>query len=69
MRRVIAPYPLPSPVVSLALRMLETDVLEKQKQLLLELRNNKQILLDALAPLGFIREIFPGAANFVLIRR
>ena len=67
LRRVIAPYPLPSPVVSLALRMLERDVLKKQKHLLHELRDSKQMLLDKLAPLSFIREIFPGEANFVLI--
>ena len=67
LRRVIAPYPLPSPVVSLALRMLERDVLEQQKHLLLELRDNKQVLLDKLAPLSFIRDVFPGEANFVLI--
>ncbi len=66
--RVIAPYPLPSPVVSLALRMLEPDVLEKQKRLLRELGDNKKILLDRLGRQGFIREIFPGEANFVLIR-
>jgi histidinol-phosphate aminotransferase len=68
LRRVIAPYPLPSPVVSLALRMLERDVLEKQKHLLHELRNCKRVLLDRLSPLGFIREVLPGEANFVLIR-
>ena len=68
LRRVIAPYPLPSPVVSLAVRMLESDVLENQKLLLHELKNTKQILLDKLAHLRFIREIFPGEANFVLIR-
>ena len=68
LRRVIAPYPLPSPVVSLAMRMLEPGVLEKQKHLLHELRNNKQVLLDKLASLNFIREIFPGEANFVLIQ-
>ena len=68
LRRVIAPYPLPSPVVSLAVRMLERDVLENQKLLLQELKNTKQILLDQLAHLRFIREIFPGEANFVLIR-
>jgi histidinol-phosphate aminotransferase len=68
LRRVIAPYPLPSPVVSLALRMLERDVLEKQKHLLHELRNCKRVLLDRLSPLSFIREVLPGEANFVLIR-
>jgi histidinol-phosphate aminotransferase len=68
LQRVVAPYPLPSPVVSLALRMLEDDVLEKQKHLLQELKINKQLLLDKLAQLSFIRELFPGEANFVLIR-
>jgi histidinol-phosphate aminotransferase len=68
LRRVIAPYPLPSPVVSLALSLLESGVLEKQQQLLHELRANKQILLDRLARFDFIREVIPGEANFVLIR-
>jgi len=68
LRRVIAPYPLPSPVVELALRMLEDDVLEKQAALLLELKSNKQSLLHELNRLTRIREIIPGEANFVLIR-
>jgi histidinol-phosphate aminotransferase len=68
LRRVIAPYPLPSPVVGLALRMLEDDVLEKQHALLTELKSNKQSLLDELNRLTRIREIIPGEANFVLIR-
>ena len=68
LRRVIAPYPLPSPVVELALRMLEDPVLEKQKQSLARLKNNKQFLLNSLNKLSFIDEIIPGEANFVLIR-
>jgi histidinol-phosphate aminotransferase len=68
LRRVIAPYPLPSPVVGLALRMLEDDVLEKQLALLVELKSNKQSLLHELSGLTRIREIIPGEANFVLIR-
>lgn len=68
LRRVIAPYPLPSPVVDLALRMLEKPVLEKQKESLKHLQSNKQFLLDSLRGLSFIRDILPGEANFVLIR-
>lgn len=68
LRRVIAPYPLPSPVVDLALRMLEKPVLKKQKKSLKHLQSNKQFLLDSLCGLSFIREILPGEANFVLIR-
>jgi histidinol-phosphate aminotransferase len=68
LRRVIAPYPLPSPVVDLALRMLEKPVLKKQKKSLIHLQSNKQFLLESLRGLSFIREILPGEANFVLIR-
>jgi len=68
LRRVIAPYPLPSPVVSLALRMLGRGVLEKQKKLLSLIRDNKRILLEILENRPFIREVIPGEANFVLLR-
>jgi len=68
LRRVIAPYPLPSPVTALALRMLQDDVLERQAQLLQALAANKQLLLDALEGRRFVRELMPGQANFVLVR-
>ena len=67
LRRVIAPYPLPTPVVELAERMLEPSVLEKQKQSLIRLKNNKQIFLEGLKGLSFISGILPGEANFILI--
>ena len=66
--RVIAPYPLPSPVVSLAMRMLAEEMLEKQGELLQQLRDNKGILLAMLNGRPFVRRIFPGEANFVLVR-
>ena len=68
LRRVIAPYPLPSPVVSLALAMLGEDVIERQRDLLRQLRRNKGILLAMLEGRSFVRQVFPGEANFVLIR-
>jgi histidinol-phosphate aminotransferase len=68
LRRVIAPYPLPSPVTALALRMLQDDMLLRQARLLEELAANKQALLDVLAGRPFVRELIAGRANFVLIR-
>ena len=68
LRRVIAPYPLPSPVTALALRMLQEDVLKRQRQLLRELEVNKQTLLTVLEGRPFVTELFPGEANFVLVR-
>jgi histidinol-phosphate aminotransferase len=68
LRRVIAPYPLPSPVTALALRMLQDDVLERQRQLLRDLEVNKQTLLAVLEERPFVTELVPGEANFVLVR-
>jgi len=68
LQRVIAPYPLPGPVADLALRMLEPEVLDKRERLLDEVRNNKRLLLAELERRAFIRELFPGEANFVLAR-
>ena len=68
LQRVIAPYPLPSPVLNLALRMLDDTMLDQQKELMNEIRGNKDYLLRALRNRGFIRDVIPGDANFVLVR-
>lgn len=68
LRRVIAPYPVPSPVLDLAMRMLESDMMREQQQLMTEIANNKRYLLATLEQYDFIKEIIPGEANFVLIR-
>ena len=68
LRRVIAPYPLPSPVVALAMEMLENENLEKQRDLLRQVRDNKRQLLAMLEKRTFVRKVFPGEANFVLLR-
>jgi len=68
LRRIIAPYPLPSPVTALALRMLQDDMLQRQERLLEELAVNKQALLEALVSRPFVRKVIAGQANFVLIR-
>jgi histidinol-phosphate aminotransferase len=68
LRRVIAPYPLPSPVTALAFRMLDDAMLEQQQSMLRRIAHNKQFLLDLLHGRSFIRDLFPGEANFVLMR-
>jgi histidinol-phosphate aminotransferase len=66
--RIIAPYPLASPVTALATRVLEPDMMLRQKKLLREIQENKRLLLDVLADRPYILDTWPGEANFVLIR-
>ncbi len=66
LRRIIAPYPLPTPAIAAALRALaEAELVNSQ---LAELATEKQRLRDALAAHPAIVRIWPGAANFILVR-
>ncbi len=68
LRRIIAPYPLASPVISLAQRMLADGMSERQQHMLKEVQINKKRLLSLLESRSFITNIWPGEANFVLLR-
>jgi histidinol-phosphate aminotransferase len=68
LRRVIAPYPLASPVTSLANRMLESEIMQRQREMLEAVRKNKQRLLGMLQDRSFVVDIWPGEANFVLCK-
>lgn len=68
LRRVIPPYPLATPVLSLALRLFGSEIRCRQRQMLGEIRENKALLLEGLEGRPFIRTTWPGEANFVLLR-
>jgi len=68
LQRIIAPYPLASPVTALALQALQPDHVKLQGQRLAELRQNKQVLLELLRGRKFVIDTWPGEANFVLLR-
>lgn len=68
LRRVIAPYPLASPVTTLANLMLEDAAMERQQEMLNAVARNKRRLLDMLDGRPWVQEMWPGEANFVLFR-
>lgn len=68
LRRIIAPYPLASPVIALAQRMLTDGMSVRQQRMLERVRENKKRLLKLLENRPFITKTWPGEANFVLIQ-
>lgn len=68
LQRIIAPYPLASPVISLAKRMLADGMVKQQQSMISEVQENKERLLSLLADRPSIDKIWPGEANFVLLR-
>ncbi len=68
LQRVMAPYPLAATAVDAALQATSGDVINRQQGLLEAVREGRQDLLEFLATCGWVREIWAGEANFVLLR-
>jgi len=68
LRRIIAPYPLPTPTVSAALRALAPESLASTREHLKTLAAEKQRMVAALSAHPGIVRLWPGHANFVLVR-
>ena len=68
LRRIIAPYPLSTPTVKIALRALADDALADQREHLETLSSERARLVRALEQSPAIEKVWRGAVNFVLVR-
>ena len=68
LRRIIAPYPLPTPTVAATLAALTPEALARSRAQLAQIMSEKQRLCAVLERLPSIERLWPGAANFVLVR-
>ncbi len=68
LRRIIAPYPLPTPSVAAAQAALAPDALARHEAQLATLSRLKAELLKALGAHPDVLTVWPGHANFVLAR-
>lgn len=66
--RVMAPYPLTAPAIAAALAVTATDALDAQAQMLSEVREEKHRLVREITARPWVRDLWPGEANFLLIR-
>ncbi|UPG95847.1 histidinol-phosphate transaminase [Luteibacter aegosomatissinici] len=68
LRRIIAPYPLPSPCVDAALAALSYEGRRVQRHHVHEILNERARMAVALATLPGVREVLPSHANFLAVR-
>jgi histidinol-phosphate aminotransferase len=68
LRRVMAPYPLAAPAVDAAMRVTEESVRRRQRSMISTVLEQKAEFLQAVSRLPWVRELWPGHANFVLAR-
>jgi len=68
LRRIIPPYPLPTPAVAAAVVALDPEAVAARREQIDLLMDDKRRLVQALESHSAIRHVWPGEANFVLVR-
>jgi histidinol-phosphate aminotransferase len=68
LRRIMAPYPLPSPCVALALEALSEAGQLQARAHIATVRSERERMAAALANLPGVRAVLPSQANFLAVR-
>jgi len=68
LQRVIAPYPLAAMAVDAALKAISGDSVDRQRLFLRTIRQGKADLYRFLLECDWVKDIWQGEANFILVR-
>lgn len=68
LQRIIAPYPLAATAIDAALQAISGDAINRQRQFVKMVAQGRRDLFSFLQGCGWIKEVLPSAANFILLR-
>ncbi|VFP83542.1 histidinol-phosphate transaminase [Buchnera aphidicola] len=68
LKKVLAPYPIATPVSDIAVQSLKSDNIKYVQKNILNILHNKEFLIKKLNCLSCIKNIFPSKTNFILIQ-
>lgn len=68
LQKVIAPYPLATPVADIASQALSKDGIETMKQNVEKLNNQKQTFIEALNKLSIVEKVYPSWSNYLCVK-
>ncbi|WP_434525336.1 histidinol-phosphate transaminase [Photorhabdus asymbiotica] len=66
--KVIAPYPLSTPVAHIAAQTLTAEGIAVMKKRVIEIKENRYHLQQALNKLAIVEKIFPSETNYILVK-
>lgn len=67
LQKILAPYPLPTPVIQAALAALTPEAIAAARRSATELVAGRQRLAAALRRLPYVRQVWPSDTNFLLV--
>jgi histidinol-phosphate aminotransferase len=68
LRKILAPYPIPVPVVDIAHQALTEKGIAHMQEEVAELRKGLELLKSALIQFEFVKSVLPSTANFILLK-
>lgn len=68
LRRILAPYPVPTPVADAACEAVSPAGLARMAYEVEQLRVARDQIIDGIGGIGGVEKIFPGSANFLLVK-
>lgn len=68
LQKVIAPYPLATPVADIASQALSKDGIETMRQNVEKLNNQKQAFIEALNKLSIVEKVYPSWSNYLCVK-
>ncbi|WP_414164194.1 histidinol-phosphate transaminase [Superficieibacter sp. BNK-5] len=66
--KVIAPYPLSTPVADIAAQALSTPGILAMRERVQQILDERQHLVDALQNIPCVEQVFPSETNYILVR-
>ncbi|EQB98480.1 putative histidine biosynthesis bifunctional protein [Photorhabdus temperata subsp. temperata M1021] len=66
--KVIAPYPLSTPVANIAAQALTAEGIAIMQKRVVEIRENRDYLQQALNKLTIVEKVFPSETNYTLVK-
>lgn len=68
LEKVIAPYPIPTPVIDIATQALSSTGIKYTRSRIAKIHANRSILIKGLKECACVHTIFPSNANYILVR-
>ncbi|ADV33851.1 histidinol-phosphate aminotransferase [Candidatus Blochmanniella vafra str. BVAF] len=68
LKKVIAPYPIPTPVIDIATQALTPEGIKYTQIRIKQIHNNRHILIEGLKRCSCVQTIFPSCTNYILVK-
>ncbi|WP_343192669.1 histidinol-phosphate transaminase [Buchnera aphidicola (Taiwanaphis decaspermi)] len=68
LKKIIAPYPIPTPVIKIAEKSLNSENILLLKKRVKKIKKNRKFLIQNLKKMSYVKKIFDSSTNYILVK-